>query len=297
MSGSPYAILCIDDEENILNAMKRLLRKDGYRLFATSKPAEALAILARERIQLVISDQRMPETSGTDFLGIVRERHPEIIRVILTGYTDVDSITAAINKGLIHKFLLKPWNDEDLRLNIRQALEQYELVQANRSLQETVVAQNEELRRINEKLEEMIRQRTQELEIKNRTLELAHAVLEDVPMAILGVSAEGIVALINREASRLPGIGSSLTVGGELSESFPPDLAAEILQGLTVQQPVPLRNRRIGELVCDIRLTPLSGRFHGRGLVLVIMPVSPLPGCHEQPMEGPCTGSVSRYSW
>ena len=186
MDENTYSILCIDDEENILNTIKRLLRREGYRIFTTTSTAEAFAILEKNPVHLVISDQRMPQMSGTEFLSAVKTRYPEVIRIILTGYTDVDSITEAVNKGLIYKFLLKPWNDEDLKLDIRQAMEQYALILNNRRLQETILEQNEQFRIINENLEEMVRERTEELEIKNHALELARAILEDVPVAVVG---------------------------------------------------------------------------------------------------------------
>jgi response regulator RpfG family c-di-GMP phosphodiesterase len=268
VSEKSYSILCVDDEENILNALKRLLRHEEYRMFATADIDEAFAILQKNPVQLVISDQRMPQMSGTEFLSAVKTRYPEVIRIILTGYTDVDSITEAVNKGLIYKFLLKPWNDEDLKLDIRQALGQYELVRSNTRLQEKILEQNEQLRVINENLEEMVRERTEELEIKNHALELARAVLEDVPIAVVGVGAEGIVAFINRETSRLAGSASSIAVGRDLADSVPPELAAEIMKNINIRETVHLEACRFGEALYDIGISALTGRFHGRGLVL-----------------------------
>lgn len=272
MDEKGYSILCIDDEENILSAMKRLLRREGYRIFATSDASEALAMLAANPIHLVISDQRMPCTSGTEFLSIVKERHPEVIRIILTGYTDVDSITEAVNKGLIYKFLLKPWNDEDLKLDIRQALEQYELIQANKALHEKIMEQNEALRLVNENLEDLIRERTEELEIKNHSLELAQAVLEDVPTPVVGISAEGFVALTNKSTLQLPGIGIRMRVGFDLGDCLPAELSDQIMQCMHAPNPVTFNGRRVGDAVYDLCVSPLSGRFGRRGLVLTLKP-------------------------
>ncbi|TRZ51426.1 response regulator, partial [bacterium] len=123
MRNYKHTILCVDDEENILSALKRLLRNEGYRVMTAASGIEGLKVLEENDVQLVISDQRMPEMSGTDFFATVREQFPEAIRIILSGYTDVDAITESINKGHIYKLLLKPWNDQRLKLEVKQALE------------------------------------------------------------------------------------------------------------------------------------------------------------------------------
>ena len=140
-----HTILCVDDEPNILHSIKRLLRREGYRLLTAQNAKEGLEILQENEIHLVISDQRMPEMSGTEFFAQVKIRYPDVIRVILSGYTDVDSITESINKGHIYKFLLKPWNDQNLKMEIKQALEQYDLIQTNKKLHAKVIVQNKEL--------------------------------------------------------------------------------------------------------------------------------------------------------
>jgi len=114
-------LLLVDDEENILNALTRMLRRDGYRILTATNAQDALDILGRNDVQVVISDQRMPGISGTELLSKVKEMHPETVRMVLSGYTDLSAVTAAINQGAIYKFLTKPWNDEELRLQIRDA--------------------------------------------------------------------------------------------------------------------------------------------------------------------------------
>lgn len=114
-------LLVLDDEPNILRALKRLLRRDGYELHTATTAQEALEILATKEFQVVLSDQRMPEMTGTDFLSRVKELYPDTIRIVLSGYTDLESVTDAINRGAIYKFLTKPWDDEQLRNQIREA--------------------------------------------------------------------------------------------------------------------------------------------------------------------------------
>jgi diguanylate cyclase (GGDEF)-like protein/PAS domain S-box-containing protein len=114
-------LLLVDDEENILNALTRMLRRDGYRILTATNADDALDILGRNEVQVVISDQRMPGISGTELLSKVKEMHPETVRMVLSGYTDLSAVTAAINQGAIYKFLTKPWDDEELRLQVRDA--------------------------------------------------------------------------------------------------------------------------------------------------------------------------------
>jgi diguanylate cyclase (GGDEF)-like protein/PAS domain S-box-containing protein len=114
-------LLLLDDEENVLHALVRLLRRDGYRIYTATTAAQALDILGRHDIQVIVSDERMPEVRGTVFLSQVKEMYPETIRIVLSGYTDLASITDAVNRGAIYKFLTKPWNDEDLREQISAA--------------------------------------------------------------------------------------------------------------------------------------------------------------------------------
>ncbi|MBS1161576.1 MAG: response regulator receiver modulated diguanylate cyclase/phosphodiesterase with sensor(s) [Proteobacteria bacterium] len=114
-------LLLVDDEPNILNSLSRLLRREGYTILTASSPLEAFELLAKNAVQVVISDQRMPDMSGTEFLSKVRQLYPDTVRLVLTGYTDLDSVTGAINHGAIYKFLTKPWDDDQLREQIREA--------------------------------------------------------------------------------------------------------------------------------------------------------------------------------
>ena len=114
-------LLLVDDEDNVLRSLVRLFRRDGYRLLTASSVRDAFDLLASNRVQVIVSDQRMPEMSGTEFLGRVRDLYPDTIRMVLSGYTDLATITDAINRGAIYRFLTKPWNDEEFREHIRDA--------------------------------------------------------------------------------------------------------------------------------------------------------------------------------
>lgn len=114
-------LLLLDDEENVLRSLVRLFRRDGYRILAAGNVRDAFDLLAINDVQVILSDQRMSDMSGTEFLGRVKMLYPDTIRLVLSGYTDLTTVTEAINKGSIYRFLTKPWNDEELREHIRQA--------------------------------------------------------------------------------------------------------------------------------------------------------------------------------
>jgi len=119
-------LLLLDDEENVLRSLVRLFRRDGYQILTANSVREAFDLLASNAVQVIVSDQRMPDMSGTEFLGRVRDLYPDTIRMVLSGYTDVATITEAINRGAIYRFLTKPWNDEELREHIHAAFRAFE---------------------------------------------------------------------------------------------------------------------------------------------------------------------------
>ncbi|MFO7527402.1 MAG: EAL domain-containing protein [Marinobacter sp.] len=122
-------LLLLDDETNILRALTRVLRGDGYRILTTTSVHEAFSLLAENDVQVIISDQRMPEMSGTEFLSRVKAIHPETVRIVLSGYTDLKSVTDAINEGSIYKFLTKPWDDKQIREHVQKAFQYHRALQ------------------------------------------------------------------------------------------------------------------------------------------------------------------------
>ena len=140
-----HKILIVDDEENVRNSLIRLLRREGYELVKASSATEAMEILLEEPVDLIISDEKMPGLSGLEFLKLVRQRHPETMRFILTGHADLEFIIRAINEGEVYRFFTKPWDNEDMKTAIRRALQHLELIRENRRLHEVVHRQEEEL--------------------------------------------------------------------------------------------------------------------------------------------------------
>ncbi len=123
---STRTLLLLDDEENVLRSLSRLFRRDGYRVLVANNVTEAFEHLAAQEVQVILSDQRMSDMSGTEFLSKVRTMYPDAMGLVLSGHTDLATVTEAINKGQIYRFLTKPWNDDELRDHVRQAFVAYE---------------------------------------------------------------------------------------------------------------------------------------------------------------------------
>ncbi len=171
-------LLLVDDEPGILSSLRRLLRIRGYTIHCAQSGQAGLEVLEREPVDLVISDMRMPEMDGARFLEQVRARWPQTVRILLTGYADIASTIDAINRGEIYRYVAKPWDDNDLLLIVRDALERQRLTSENERLLALTRAQNEELRDLNAHLEDKVRQRTAEIEQINGFLNLTNAQLK-----------------------------------------------------------------------------------------------------------------------
>lgn len=130
-----YQILLVDDEPNVLNSLRRVFRQENYTVFTANNGEEALNILAKEKCQLMISDFKMPVMNGGELMRRAKAEHPEMIRILLTGHADAEAVMTAIKEGAVYKFILKPWNDDDLRITVGLGLEQYDLIQRNQELQ------------------------------------------------------------------------------------------------------------------------------------------------------------------
>lgn len=156
-------LLLVDDEVNVLKSLMRLLHAHNYRLLMAACGSEALALMAREPVDLVISDMRMPHMDGAELLARIRQQWPETMRLLLTGHADMTQTVAAINQGEIYRYIAKPWHDDELLLIVAQALEQQKLKRENARLQQLTAEQNDALREANATLEQKVAQRTAEL--------------------------------------------------------------------------------------------------------------------------------------
>ncbi|WP_330209065.1 HD domain-containing phosphohydrolase [Pseudomonas sp. AM4(2022)] len=161
------AVLLVDDEESILNSLRRLLRGQPYDVVLATSGAQALEIMATRPIDLVMSDARMPGMDGATLLAEVHRLYPATGRILLTGYADLTTIIKAINDGQIHRYISKPWNDEELQLVLQQTLEHQRLERLARD-------QTEQLKLLNATLEKRVAARTAELQQTADMLDLAY---------------------------------------------------------------------------------------------------------------------------
>ncbi|HEV8312500.1 MAG TPA: HD domain-containing phosphohydrolase [Burkholderiaceae bacterium] len=159
----PFTLLCVDDEPNILSALKRLFRPCGWRVLSADGGVQALQLLEHEAVDVIISDMRMPGMDGAQLLERVAARWPQVVRLLLTGHADVGAISAAVNRGQIWRYVNKPWDDNELLLAVRQAVERRELERETMRLEALTRAQNEELRELNLGLEQRVQERTAEV--------------------------------------------------------------------------------------------------------------------------------------
>ncbi|MDH5570199.1 MAG: response regulator [Gammaproteobacteria bacterium] len=210
-------ILIVDDEENIINSLKRLLRRDGYNILTAIGGNAGLDVLKSNKVAVIISDQRMPEMSGVEFLGHVKELYPDTVRIVLSGYTDLNSVTDAINKGSIYKFLTKPWEDDLLRLNIQDAFKHYRIYKENKRL-------SAELQRLNKKLEERVDQQNRHSEIKLRMLQLAQDIMDSQPVGVIGIAEDDTIAMANNKAHEILSIPSGTLLGAAASHLLPEEI-------------------------------------------------------------------------
>jgi response regulator RpfG family c-di-GMP phosphodiesterase len=171
-------ILLVDDEESILNSLRRLLRGQPYDVLLATSGAQALDIMAKQPVDLVMSDARMPNMDGATLLAHIHQRHPATLRILLTGYADLTMIVKAINEGQIDRYISKPWHDEELLLTLRQSLAyQHSERERLRLVQETW-DRNEELKLLNVTLEKHVASRTAELQQTADMLDLAYEELK-----------------------------------------------------------------------------------------------------------------------
>lgn len=171
LAATPPTLLFVDDEPNILSALQRLFRPQGYRIFTAPGGAEALVLLERENVDLIISDMRMPHMDGAQFLEQAAKRWPQTARILLTGYADLGSAVAAVNKGNIYRYLSKPWEDNDIKISVQLALEK-------QRLEQRVAEQNAQLKELNTGLETRVAAQTQEIRQVLSQLELTHEELK-----------------------------------------------------------------------------------------------------------------------
>lgn len=240
-------VIFIDDEPHILKAFVRLFRKDAIDIITTSSPEEVCQLVQTESFALIVSDQRMPELEGTKLLERVRDLSPATIRIILTGYADKDAAIEAINQGSVYRFLTKPWDDDELRNEVKRAIDEYTLRQENRRLQELTQSQNDELRDLNQNLEQKVKERTEKVTLLNQQLKQgfigsirAMAQLGEMHSSDLGEHAKRVTVMTGQIAKQL---------GFQLEELFQINSAALLHDIGKIELPANLLSKPYDKLI------------------------------------------------
>lgn len=171
-------LLLVDDEPNVLKALYRVFRADRYTIYQAESGLAGLEILNQQNVDLIISDMRMPQMDGAEFLTRAAERWPKTVRILLTGYADLESTIAAVNKGKIYCYCSKPWEDNELKILVNNALEQKRLREEREGLFEIINRQNLELKDLNASLEEKVEKRTEQLRKSLLVIEQTHDALK-----------------------------------------------------------------------------------------------------------------------
>jgi CheY-like chemotaxis protein len=196
-------LLLVDDEKNILAALRRLLHQEKYRILTASSAPDALQILAATPVDVIVSDQRMPEMTGVEFFRIAKEAYPTTMRIMLSGYTELQSVTDAINEGAIYKFLTKPWDDAQLKEHIAEAFKRKELADENLRLNHQLHIAYAELAATNAQLDALLQQKELRIESDEITLNIAQEVLQHLPLAVIGLDEDNLIVLANTAAGFL----------------------------------------------------------------------------------------------
>lgn len=262
MSEQGHTILLVDNDEGIRNAVTRLLRKEHYTILTAASGEEGIELFERHPIHLVVSEQMLPGTPGTDFLQRVKERWPTAVRVILSGYVEPALVVESVNKGEIFRFFPKPWVDEELRTGIRQCIAQYELEEENRQLVAQVRIQNEALRRINSELESIVESRT-------RILQYAQEIVENLPLALIGLSEEEEVILVNEPAQAMLGLPQDFLPGSPACEVLPEHVLTALDCCKKCGEALRLPNIPVGSRMCALYIRPI-GRGATRGYAIML---------------------------
>ena len=266
-------ILLVDDEENIIRSLIRVLRRDGYHILKANSGVKGLQILEENPgVGVIVSDQRMPEMTGVQFFSKVREKYPDTVRMVLSGYTDLNTVTEAINQGAIYKFLTKPWEDELLRSNIEEAFRYYELGKENERLTQELKEANAELEKVNLDLELRVEEKTRQVVMNMHALQISQEVLENLPVGVIGMDETGVIVLANRRASMFYTQGDISLVGQLAKFALPVavcDLCMQVLDGEEPQK----ENLRIDDENIYVYCRKIGEGDRVKGVVLVIIPV------------------------
>lgn len=253
-------LLLVDDEQNILAALRRLLRRDPYHLLTATSGQEGLDVLAGHAVDVIVSDQRMPGMLGADFLRKARLLYPQTMRIMLSGYTELQAVTDAVNEGAIFKFLTKPWDDQQLRGHIAEAFRLKGIDDDNARLNEQLREANLALAVANDAMQDLLHQQQHQIRRDEVSLGIAREVLQFLPLPVLGLDEDGMIAFINTAAAQLFERGAAL-LGNEAALALP-----QLFQAHADTQ----RQVTIGGKSYAVALHAMGARSRSRGSLVTL---------------------------
>ncbi|MDP3876212.1 MAG: response regulator [Methylobacter sp.] len=279
---NPRILLLVDDEINVLHALKRTFRPDDYTILTANSGEEGFALLAQHDVGVIISDQRMSQMSGIEFLHQVKKLYPKALRIVLSGYTELESVTSAINEGAIYKFLTKPWDDALLRDNVRKAFQYYEIAKENERLTKELQAVNEQLSRFNQTLEQKVIDKTREILHGVKVLQISQEILEHLPIGIIGIDEQNMIVASNRRAE---------TLFRQPSNSYLIGLNAnDVLPAILLQALQQLRSNHLAQLKfgvvslsegvsINVSISMMGDMSQSKGTIMILCPLDSTLKC------------------
>lgn len=265
-SEATRTLLLVDDEDNILASLRRLFRSQGYKIILAHSGAEGLAYLKDAPVDVIISDQRMPSMTGVEFLRQAKVLRPETIRIVLSGYTELQSITEAINEGAIYKFLTKPWDDDLLKAQIVEAFRYKEMMDENHRLTLQVSDMNDQLSQANTNLANLVKEQEAKMVRDQARLFAAHEVLQSIPCPMVGLDTDMMVAFVNADGEAALGITAGAILGEPATSVLPASLMEVVRAPLHTSLRISLSGR---QYLASSRPLQISQGQSGRLLVLL----------------------------
>lgn len=185
-----FTVLFVDDEPNILRAIKRALFTLDINMLLADSGMKALELMEQQDVHVVISDMKMPQMSGAELLEQVATRYPDTFRVVLTGYADIESTIKAVNQGKIHRYLQKPWDNQELISVVEEGLERVKLKTENTRLQTLTRMQNRKLKDVNATLEQVVQKRTRQIKAALNKIEKHNLAMEQVLFNVISINPD-----------------------------------------------------------------------------------------------------------
>ena len=266
---SEPCILIVDDEANVRHSVRRLFLGEPWTIAEATTAQEAFAFLDSHEVAVVLADHHMPQMLGADLLKEVRIRSPQTARILFSGHIDVGLIREAVNRGEVTVFIPKPWDDDELLLAVRQAVERWRILRQERESNERRLSEHEKLQKSHVTLSDRVTRQEKDLQIHDEALQLRQDIFDHLPVAVLGLAHDGTLMMASRIALELfPG----LCPAEDDVQALSADLAAWIADAGARQQAIVVH-------LSSGQWSFQAVRLDERGLIVVGHPLSPtLPG-------------------